>query len=266
MDRQRWSRTYQRDLAEVDQLQNEMALAIAREIQTALTTGEEEKLTKGRRVNPEALAEYQRGQFYNRKNTDAYNLKAIGKLTNAVHLDKEFAPAWAALAMAYVDRLYQYAPREHEAWEEKVALAVRRALEINPDEAEAYAARGVMNWTPWSTFRHEEAVEDLQHAVRLNPNSYVAHDWLDTIYSHTGLLEEALAENRINRSLDPSASNSYLNWASDLLWQGEYEKALEVWPKVSLDTFPLFVGSHYAWTLFQMNRTNEAAAKLAESA
>ena len=264
-DRQIWSDTYNRETADIVRLQNDVALAIAQAIHVVLTPEEQTRLSKARSVNPEAYESYLLGKILNSKLNDADNLKAIELLERAVTLDKEFASAYAALAGAYVDRLYYYAPQEYKTWEPKAWLKVQQALEIDPASAEAYMARAKILWSPVRNFLHEEAVADLQRALGLNPQLSEAHYMLGIVYGHTGLLDEAVASLRTALALDPSATTPIGDEASVHLWKGDYRAAGPLWSKIPRgEGGKFFVGSHNVWTLFAMRRTNDAKAILKE--
>ncbi len=264
-ERQIWSETYDRDTADIIRIQNDVALAIAQAIRVVLTPEEQTRLTKARKVNPEAYESYLLGKIYRRTYIDADNLKAIESLERAVALDKEFASAYAALAAAYVDRFYYHVPQEYKTWEPKASLKVEQALAIEPETAEAYLARGMILWSPARNFRHEEAVADFQHALRLNPKLSEAYYQLGLVYGHTGLLDEGVAALRTASTLDPSATIPLVDEAAVHIWKGDYESALPLWSKIPRgEGGKFFVGSHNVWTLFAMRRTNDAKAILKE--
>ncbi len=264
-DRHIWSDTYNRETADIVRLQNDVALAIAQAIRVVLTPEEQRRLSKARPVNPEAYESYLLGKIHNSNWNDADNLKAIELLERAVALDKEFASAYAALAAAYVDRLYNYAPQEYRTWEPQAWLKVKQALEIDPASAEAYVARAKILWSPVRNFLHEEAVADLQRALELNSKLFEAHYLLGVVYGHTGLLDEAVAALRTSLALDPSATTPIGDEASVHIWKGDYEPALPLWAKIPRgEGGKFFVGSHNVWTLFALQRTNDARAILEE--
>ena len=83
--------------------------------------------------------------------------------------DPGFAEAHAELALAYVIRLFLYAPEEKQL-EQKANREVERALALNPNLASAYLARGRLKWTPFHHFPHEDAINDFKRALVLDPN------------------------------------------------------------------------------------------------
>ena len=264
-DRHIWSNTYEGDTADIIRIQNDVTLAIAQAIRLALTPEDQTRLSRIRPVNPEAYELYLLGKILKGNLDDTDNLKAIESLERAVNLDKGFAPTYAALAAAYIDRLYNFAPQESKKWESKAALRVQQALETDPESADAYVSRAMLNFSPVRNFRIEEAHLDVQRALRLNSKLSDAHLWLGVVYGHTGLLDEALAAVGTVLALDPAATTPFADKACVQLWKGDYESALPLWSKIPRGMGgPYFIGSHAAWTLFALQRTNDAKAILEE--
>src|SRR5205814_4519022 len=119
---------------------------------------EQSRLSKARPVKKEAMESYWRGRILGYKPNNADNLAAIESFQHAVDLEENFAEGYAALAIACVQRFYGFVPEEHERWEQTAFVATQRAIELDPDLAEAYVARGWLLWTPGKNFAHEDAV------------------------------------------------------------------------------------------------------------
>jgi TolB-like protein/tetratricopeptide (TPR) repeat protein len=255
-----WSTNYAGDVDHLVQLRNEMALGISRAIHLVLTPEEQSRLTSARQVDPRALEFYTRGKYTG--GTDQDNLRAIKLFEEAVRIAPDFAAGHAALAGAYVDRYYAFVPQEHKQWEEKAFPALDTALRLDPDLAEAHVTLGHALWTPFKNFQHEEAMTEFQHAARLNPNSFGAHRHIAGIYLHTGLLDEALVHSRRAAELNRLSNVPVFQQAVLLLYKLEYEKSLQLWRKVSRDSFPSVVGAHTGWAQFGLGQTNAAAATI----
>ena len=97
-DRHLWAKSYVRDLRDVLALQNEVAQAIAQEIQVRLTPQEQTHLANARPVNPEAQEAYFRGVYWVQKNDMA---KAVEYFQQATEKDPSYAAAHAALSGHY---------------------------------------------------------------------------------------------------------------------------------------------------------------------
>ena len=76
--------------------------------------------------------------------------------------------AYAELGRAYVHRLFFMRPEEKQ-WELKAKAAIEKALSLDPKSAEAHSARGYFLWTHAQGFPHEQAIEELQRALELDP-------------------------------------------------------------------------------------------------
>jgi TolB-like protein len=260
-DKRLWSNSYERESADIIQLQNEVTLAIAQAIKLVLAPNEEARLAQARAVKPEAFDLYLRGKYLTENECETNNLAAIELFKRSVEIDPGFAAGYAELASACIMRYYRYEPEQYRRWEGEAFAGLTRVFSLDQDCADGYFVRGRMLWTPVQHFKHEEAVADLRHAVRLNPSSG-AHRMLGVIYGHCGLLDEGLAEAQKAKALDPLGATPLLSLAYISLWKGEYNQALQLWPKIPRDGMPFLVGSHHAWTLFALHHTNEARARL----
>ena len=92
---QLWARTYERSLGDILDLQNEVARAIAGEVQAKLTTQEQIRLARSRSVNADAYDAYLKGRYYyNRFTVDGFS-KSIEYFEQAIKLDSDYATAYA---------------------------------------------------------------------------------------------------------------------------------------------------------------------------
>lgn len=201
----RWDRDYDRGISDVMAIQQDVAARVAQQLRVQPLPAERHQITKAATGNIEAYDAYLRGLFYrNAAETGAFAAgdSAIVFFQRATALDPTFALAHAALARAYIFRLFQYDPNPR--WQREAFVEIQKALEIDPDLAEAYVARAELSWTRASGFRAEEAIRDLRRAIAFKPNLKEAHGTLGRIYYHVGLLDEALRELRINLDLDPT--------------------------------------------------------------
>ncbi|MGI9069590.1 MAG: protein kinase domain-containing protein [Pyrinomonadaceae bacterium] len=262
-ERHLWVQTYERDLKDVLSLQNEVAGTIAREIQIKLTPQEQAQLANVRSVNPEAFDNYLRGKFHAERVNKTDNETAIKLLERAVEIDPNFAVAFAELARAYSSRTFFFAPQEKQ-WDEKAFVAVEKALALNPDLAEAHLARGRLVWTHANNFPHETAMQSYRRALALNPNLDEAHNQLAAVYGHIGLLDEAIQELQKTLAINPSNSSARFRVGTSLSFQGKYEQAVPIYNSVPREVNSTLSGSMTAWVLFQLGRKKEASARTEE--
>src|SRR5258708_36616733 len=91
-DKHLWAKSYERDSRDVLALQDELASAIAREINVQLTPGEQARLTSAPTVNPAAHDAYLKGRYFINRPSDENLKKAIAQFEQAIRLDPSFAP------------------------------------------------------------------------------------------------------------------------------------------------------------------------------
>jgi len=189
------------------------------------------------------------------------NPKVIALLEKAVKADPNFAEAYAELALAYVIRLFLYAPEEKEL-EAKAYLAVERALSLKPKLPVAYLARGRLKWTPFNHFPHEDAIKDFKHALALDPNLDEAHHYLGLVFVHIGLIEEARAEFKAAIALNPSNNGAQYRLGETLFYEGKFREARNVLETIDADFNPDLKEYQLAWAMFSSGQTEEAISRV----
>jgi TolB-like protein/class 3 adenylate cyclase len=218
-------REYPRQVANIVQLQNEVALAIANAISVKLTPNEEARLTGGRIVKPEAYESYLQGKSIMSETENAENVDAgIALLQKAVLLDDKFAEAHAALAVAYHEKAYFFSAGD-EKLDGKAEAELAKALELDPDLPAAHVARADLLWRPSAGFPHEEAILEIRRALAVAPNFSDAHFLLGVICFHVGLIEEARQEFKRMEELLPNSPDGKAHLGLIALFQGRYAEA-----------------------------------------
>src|SRR5258705_513992 len=177
-DEHLWSGTYDRELQDVLTLQNEMTYGIARHIEVAVNGAQTVSTSAPRSVAPDVYEAYLKGRFALHKSGRAGLEEALQHFEAAVDTDGTFAPAYAGLAATYSALglvFYGEPPGETRP---KVLVAARKALELDPELAEARAllANALQKNWQWA-----EAEAEYRRAIDLNPSDAAAHsgvaDW-----------------------------------------------------------------------------------------
>jgi TolB-like protein/DNA-binding winged helix-turn-helix (wHTH) protein/Tfp pilus assembly protein PilF len=243
-DRHVWAGTYERDLADVLILQNELATAITREIRAKLSSAEQQRFAQVRRVSPAAYEAYLRGRHLLGTRRGNEYARAAEYLEQAVSLQPDYAAAYAALAEYYVLLLaHQRAPRPVPLEEgvRKVKAAARRALEIDPSLGEAHTSLGHMHTlVEWNW---PAAEQELRKAVELSPNFATGHAYLGFFLALMGRFEEAISELERAHELDPLSPILNVQLGHPYLWSRRYHQAIEHYQK-ALEIDPAHT---YAW-------------------
>jgi TolB-like protein/Tfp pilus assembly protein PilF len=194
-----WSETYDRDLGDALALESEVAQAIAQRVQVTFTGDERARLAATRSVAPEVYESYLKGAFGQSNSRTEIEI-SIGYFEEAIRKDPKFAPAYVGLAFAYDDLGTLLVGASPEEVRPKAISAARKALELDPDLADAHALLGDMQQDQW---HWAEAEAEFKRALDLKPNDAAAHLGLANWLLCQGRTEEALVWSRRARELDP---------------------------------------------------------------
>jgi TolB-like protein/tetratricopeptide (TPR) repeat protein len=221
-----WSESYDRDSGDVLALQSEVAQAIAEKVEVTVTGRERTRLVAVRHVAPEVYESYLKGAGQLEKANGKDDLReSIRYFEQAIEKDPTFAPAYVGLAEANGDLSAIFVGGSPSELRPKVISAARKALELDPELAEAHALLGDIYQKQW---QWAEAEAEYRRALELKPN-------------------------------DPSANLGYASW---LLCQGRTEEALE-WSRRARELDPLGVrGVGEGWILFHARRFEDAIRQL----
>ncbi len=194
-----WSASYDRELANIFAVQDEIAAAIVQALKLKLDLV---SATAGRTENTEAYDHYLRGRDLARAPTRSGLLRAIEQYEKAVALDPNFAAAYAGIADAWV-WLEDFGGVKSSESFPRAEQAAKRALAIDPESAEANAAIAFV-----LDRYHDDAVaarKAFERTLQLNPNYVPAYNlYADTLYD-LGEFELALENRRQAVERDPLA-------------------------------------------------------------
>lgn len=251
-----WAESYERDLQDVLVLQSEVARAIAREIQVAVTPEESKRLASVRPVNPEAYEAYLKGRFYWYKLTREHLDTALEYFQLALQKDPSYAPAYVGIAYTWLSRTDTGAIPAREAFP-KVKEAVLKALELDDTLAEAHGVlAGVRRHFDWDWGGAEK---EFQRALQLNPNSADIRFFYSDFLISMRRPQEAMAEMERALALDPLnfLYPCFLGW--HYLYLGRYDDAVAQLQK-TLRTEPDFTAVHLGlWGAFYKKQMDEGA-------
>ena len=202
VDKHLWSETYDGDLRDTLALQNKVARAIADQIRINLDAHEQSTLMHGKVIDPEAHEAYLKGRYFWNKRTGDDLTKAVEYFNQAVGRDPNYAQAYSGLADSYAllgDWEYGVLPSS-EALPRAKAAAVK-ALQLDDELGEAHTSLAfsldVFDWD-WKS-----ADTEFRRAIELNPGYATAHHWYAWHLSLLGKNDEAIAEMRKARNVDP---------------------------------------------------------------
>jgi eukaryotic-like serine/threonine-protein kinase len=188
---------------------------------------------------------------------------AIEMLQSATELDPRFADAWARLAEACLQMEVTFEPGPQ--WFRRAEQAIRRALVIDPHNAEAKSAQAQVLWTPGKRFQNRAAMRALQEALELNPGCHQARIWQGLIFFHIGLMEEAKESLRTTLATNPHDARTMIFMGHSSHYQGKYDEAEEWYARsLSLDPASLW-GNILSPNVFIYSRQFDRAAERIEA-
>ncbi len=239
-DRHLWARSYERDFGDILALQRDVAFAIAGEVRSHLSPGESRRLAESRPVDPEAYDAYLRGRFqWNRRTPDSVR-RGIEFFERAIAADPTYALAWAGLADCYniLGDQHAIAPEDSAP---RAKAAANRALELDPQLAEAHVSLAFQHaFHDWDWERAEAA---FLRALELKPNYATGHQWYAEFLVMHRRDEEAIAEARRARELDPLSTVLATSHADVLYFCGRAAEAAAMLRTI-LTVDPSFVHGH----------------------
>jgi TolB-like protein/Tfp pilus assembly protein PilF/predicted Ser/Thr protein kinase len=240
--RQVWSEIYNRKMADIFAIQDDIAKAIVAALKIRLLGERGAPLIKNYTENLEAYSLYLQGRNFWNKRTEEALTKSIEYFEKAIAIDPNYALAYAGLGDAYgilgnngfwpADKAY---PKAKEA-----AL---KALEIDDQLAEAHAS--LANIMLDYDRDDDGAIREFERAIELNPRYAAAHQFYAVHLSILGRYEEAMREIRIARNLDPLAPRISADVGLILYFARRYDEAL-VELKRALEVDPHHIAT-YAW-------------------
>jgi TolB-like protein/DNA-binding winged helix-turn-helix (wHTH) protein/Flp pilus assembly protein TadD len=196
-----WSEAYDRELRDVLTLQSDVAQSIAQKVEVTITGEERARLTAARLIAPEVYENYLKGRSILDKSYSRSGLEeSIGYFEEATKRDPTFAPAYVGLADAY-DRLGTiFIGTPPSEVRPKVVNAARKALELDPELAEAHVLLADIYQEQW---RWSDAQAEYKRALDLKPNDAAAHVGFAHWLLCQGRTQEALTWTERGRELDP---------------------------------------------------------------
>ncbi len=219
-----WSESYDGDLKDVFQLQENIARSITDKLQVILQGDQTQRLVSAPTQNTEAYSLYlQASQVFNRREGARFP-EAIAQLEQALRLDPKFARAHSRLA-AMQSLAPNYDRRVIASSAAATEEHARKAIALDATLAEPYAALGAL-YTRQR--RYIETFAVLEKAVAIDPNDVTANFWLATAQCTTGYLKRCDEVLDHVLALDPLMPNALAWRGVSYVRTGELDKAAGV--------------------------------------
>jgi Tfp pilus assembly protein PilF len=192
------------------------------------------------RVNPEAEELYLKGRYYWTKRTPADLTKAVDFFTQAIVRDPNYAPAYVGLADCY-NLLREFSAMPSAEAFPRAFAAAKKAVELDGSSAEAHASLAfVMFYWKWDITGAER---EFRRAIELNPDYAAAHHWYATFLMVLGRFPEALEEINHAQKLDPASTPILADKGLLLFHDGQADQAIALLNQIETAQ-PAFFSTH----------------------
>jgi TolB-like protein/Flp pilus assembly protein TadD len=220
-----WSRTFDRNLADVFAVQDEIARAVVGALRMRVLP--KDKTPEGQVTKPEAYAAYLRGLKVLNSGSFAEFPKAIEYFRKAISLDPDYAPAHASLAYTMMATGANADSSTVNAldfdWRRDGPAEAEKAVALNPRLADGYAARATA--VAFITWDWEAGLRDFEQAIALAPGNTTYLSGYADLLSFLGRRSDALAAARKAAALDPLSAGSSFELGSLYMRLGQYGAA-----------------------------------------
>ena len=231
---QLWGDSYNRKMADLLEVQDEIAREIASRLEQRLTVDTRKRAQPRVAQNPEAYRLYLQGLHQSQRWTEEGLRKGTELFQQAISLDASHATSYAGLGYALAMMGFYGYMSSQEAYT-RAQGAAKKAHELDPSLAEPHATMG------WVALQYlhdrQESLKQYQKAVELRPDLAIAHHGLAMYWIMRRRYADALREIRRTVELDPLTQlfQAHLGWI--LHCSGDDAQALRVLQS-SLELYP----------------------------
>lgn len=203
-----WSETYDRQLTDIFEIQDEIASAVVDALKLKLLPGQLPSTNSHHTPDPDAYSQFLLGRHYLNRGTPEGFKHAVEAYMNATRLEPEYAMAYAGLALAqYAAAGYSDDPSGIAPGQQLAMEAAENAVAKDPGLPDAYAARGYLRgcyrWD-WSG-----AQSDFTKALDLNPGDETTYERYARLLASLGRLPEAIAAAHKPIEFDPLSARAW---------------------------------------------------------
>jgi DNA-binding winged helix-turn-helix (wHTH) protein/TolB-like protein/Flp pilus assembly protein TadD len=251
-----WNEQIDEDFTEIFTVQDKISNRIISSLQIALSEKEKSRFAKNEKQNIEAYKKYLTARYHwNKRNAEGF-YESIKFYKESLDLDPTFALAYSGIADSYLlIGLYGIEPTT-DAFP-KAQAAAEKALEINPESAEAFVSLAMVNYL----FRYDwkKAEEDFRLAIDLKPSYSTGHHWFGLFLAMNDRTDEALKHLSHAKELDPLSSSINTDVAFAYYLGNQFDQAIGQLEK-TLKSNPDFPNAlnHLGMNLVAAKRYDEA--------
>ncbi|MFL6791011.1 MAG: adenylate/guanylate cyclase domain-containing protein, partial [Bradyrhizobium sp.] len=261
-----WAERYDRDLADIFAVQDELTEALTTALAPAIADAELRRAVRKPPGSLDAWAAYQRGLWHLSKATADDDAIAAEFFKQAINLDPTFGGGYSALALYQLQAAAIYQKLDLPDAQRSAEALARRAVALDGADAEA---RSCLGWALQARGEADGALAEIERALSMSPNLAIAHGHRGATLIFAGRPKEGLTALEKCIRLDPRdpyLAVRLLHVACGLYFCGEYDASIEAAKRLirSYPDFPMI----FRWSaaaLGQLGRTTEAKNALEQA-
>jgi TolB-like protein/Tfp pilus assembly protein PilF len=232
-NRNLWGDQYDRKMADLIAVQQDITSAISAKLRQRLTGQTEKTITGSGTNNPEAYQLYLKGRYEWERRTPESLEQSKNYFQQAIARDPNYAQAYVGLADYYIV-VPDYSPIPAKDLLPQARAAAEKALSLDRSLAEAHLASAGVEW---SALNFPTAENEFQRAISLNPSYGNAHHWFGLFLVWQARYEEGLSHLRRAVELDPLNLQYNANLGQGLCVARQSDNGVEQLKKtVEMDT------------------------------
>ena len=258
---QRWTDSFDRELAGILTLQGDVARGVAGSLALTLLPDEQLRMASARPVNPEVYESYLKGHFHAQKETRPELDLALKYFETALQKDPDYAPAHTGIAFVWTARNQMGHVPSSEATPQ-VKAAAMKAVELDPTLPTAHYALGMAAWNEWDWDTNER---EFRRTIELDPNLAEVRAFYSHLLVALKRPDEAVSQAERAMQLDPLNAFNQALYGTILYFVRRYDEAI-VQFQSALKTSPaLPVAQCGLWRAFNMKGIPDQALVGAEA-
>ena len=187
-DEHMWAERYDRKLEDILALQDQLARAIAGEVDAVLQAPPGAVRPTPRKVDPEVYLLDLRGRHANEKRNESGFRTGVEVFQQAIDRDPTYAPAYAGLAES-LSMLANYGIVAPPEVMPRILAAAQKALDLDESSADAHRVLAFVRWQ--FEFAWQEAMTEYERALELGPNSALTNYWFGIFLAVIGFFDRA---------------------------------------------------------------------------
>jgi len=253
-----WADSYDREIADIFILQDEIAMKIMAELQVELTVKELGRLSATKTKNLKAYEKLLMGyeHFWRRTEGDSQQARKLAQ--EAISLDPEYGAAYLLLARTHLDDVWYYRTKPAAKSLETAEHLIQKSIDLSGQDSSTHQLLGSVYYL---RRQYDKAIAECQKAIALSPNSAEANLFYGAALRWAGRFNEAIPVFKKAIRLNPVTPLNYIN---HLAWvyafSEQYEKAISLWNR-AIERNPDYFFAYLGLTLVYQLSGNELKAR-----